>query len=83
MSTATGAPQHRCPAASWQCTGWELDPRHPLIEFGVKHMMFTTVEGRFTGVRNERGRPNAALRRDTGIDNEHRDANQDRLARLA
>lgn len=29
-------------------TIWELDPAHTTIEFAVKHMMFTTVRGRFT-----------------------------------
>jgi polyisoprenoid-binding protein YceI len=29
---------------------WTLDPAHTLAEFGVKHMMFTTVKGRFPGV---------------------------------
>lgn len=28
-------------------TIWEIDPAHSLIEFSVKHMMFTTVRGRF------------------------------------
>jgi polyisoprenoid-binding protein YceI len=32
-------------------TKWELDPAHTLVEFGVKHMMVTTVRGRFAGVR--------------------------------
>ena len=27
---------------------WEIDPAHTTIEFSVKHMMFTTVRGRFT-----------------------------------
>ena len=31
-------------------TEWEIDPKHSLVEFSVKHMMFTTVKGRFTGV---------------------------------
>lgn len=34
-------------------TIWQLDPAHTTIEFAVKHMMFTTVRGRFksfTGV---------------------------------
>ena len=31
-------------------TTWELDPAHTLVEFAVKHMMFTTVKGRFMGV---------------------------------
>ncbi|HZJ08235.1 MAG TPA: YceI family protein [Trueperaceae bacterium] len=26
---------------------WELDPNHSTIEFSTKHMMFTTVRGRF------------------------------------
>jgi polyisoprenoid-binding protein YceI len=32
-------------------TKWEIDPAHTLVEFGVKHMMVTTVRGRFAGVR--------------------------------
>ena len=28
-------------------TTWQLDPTHSSIEFAVKHMMFTTVRGRF------------------------------------
>jgi polyisoprenoid-binding protein YceI len=31
-------------------TTWSIDPSHTLIEFGVKHMMVSTVKGRFTGV---------------------------------
>lgn len=27
---------------------WEIDPTHSTIEFSTKHMMFTTVRGRFT-----------------------------------
>lgn len=30
---------------------WEIDPSHTLVELAVKHMMFTTVKGRFTGVK--------------------------------
>lgn len=29
-------------------TTWTLDPAHTQIEFGVKHMMFTTVRGQFS-----------------------------------
>lgn len=29
---------------------WELDPAHTTVEFSVKHMMMTTVRGRFSGV---------------------------------
>jgi polyisoprenoid-binding protein YceI len=30
---------------------WELDPTHSSVEFAVKHMMMTTVRGRFGDVR--------------------------------
>ncbi|HEX8917750.1 MAG TPA: YceI family protein [Chloroflexota bacterium] len=30
-------------------TSWEFDPAHTLIEFSAKHMMVTTVRGRFVG----------------------------------
>jgi polyisoprenoid-binding protein YceI len=28
-------------------TTWQIDPAHSTVEFSVKHMMFTTVRGRF------------------------------------
>jgi polyisoprenoid-binding protein YceI len=31
-------------------TTWQIDATHSLVEFGVRHMMFTTVKGRFTGL---------------------------------
>jgi polyisoprenoid-binding protein YceI len=30
---------------------WQLDPAHSSIEFSVKHMMMTTVRGRFKDVQ--------------------------------
>jgi polyisoprenoid-binding protein YceI len=30
---------------------WELDPAHSAVEFSVKHMMMTTVRGRFKDVK--------------------------------
>lgn len=30
---------------------WQIDPTHSAVEFAVKHMMFTTVRGRFTDVK--------------------------------
>ena len=40
---------------------WELDPAHSSIEFSVKHMMMTTVRGRFNNFRGtldaDEGRP--------------------------
>lgn len=32
-------------------TTWKIDPAHTSIEFAVKHMMFTTVRGRFKDVK--------------------------------
>src|SRR5687768_12237749 len=32
-------------------TTWTIDPTHSRIGFAVKHMMVTTVHGRFRGVR--------------------------------
>jgi polyisoprenoid-binding protein YceI len=31
-------------------TAWTIDAAHSTVEFAVKHMMFTTVKGRFTDV---------------------------------
>lgn len=31
-------------------TTWSIDPAHTAVEFAVKHMMFTTVRGRFGDV---------------------------------
>lgn len=31
-------------------TTWKIDPAHTSVEFAVKHMMFTTVRGRFKEV---------------------------------
>src|SRR5918911_1075403 len=30
---------------------WQLDPAHSSVEFSVKHMMMTTVRGRFKDVK--------------------------------
>jgi len=46
------------PAPSLAGTVWKIDPSHSLVEFGVKHMMFTTVKGRFGGVSGEVVTPN-------------------------
>jgi polyisoprenoid-binding protein YceI len=34
-----------------EARSWQLDPTHASIEFAVKHMMMTTVRGRFKDVR--------------------------------
>jgi polyisoprenoid-binding protein YceI len=34
-------------------TVWAIDPAHTLVEFSAKHMMITTVKGRFTDVQGE------------------------------
>lgn len=41
-STATGTPTR---------TAWQIDSAHSLVEFAVKHMMVSTVKGRFVDVR--------------------------------
>ena len=45
-------------------TTWQLDPAHSSIEFSVKHMMMTTVRGRFKDVQatltGDRDHPEAA-----------------------
>ena len=32
-------------------TTWQIDPAHTSVEFAVKHMMFTTVRGRFKDLK--------------------------------
>lgn len=34
-----------------ETTTWQIDPAHTAVEFAVKHMMFTTVRGRFKDVQ--------------------------------
>ena len=34
-----------------ETTTWQIDPAHSAVEFAVKHMMFTTVRGRFKDVK--------------------------------
>src|SRR5262245_53214010 len=34
-------------------TTWKIDPAHTQVEFAVKHMMITTVKGRFTDLTGE------------------------------
>ncbi len=34
-------------AGTVRATTWQLDPTHSAVEFSVKHMMMTTVRGRF------------------------------------
>jgi polyisoprenoid-binding protein YceI len=45
-------------------TTWQLDPTHSSVEFAVKHMVMTTVRGRFKGVqatlRGDRDHPDDA-----------------------
>lgn len=42
-TTASSSPQ--------STTTWNIDPVHTLVEFSAKHMMITTVKGRFADVR--------------------------------
>jgi polyisoprenoid-binding protein YceI len=34
-----------------EASEWAIDPTHSMVQFAVRHMMFTTVRGRFTDVR--------------------------------
>jgi len=43
MSTAT-------PSTTAAATTWAIDPSHSVVELAVKHMMFSTVKGRFANV---------------------------------
>jgi polyisoprenoid-binding protein YceI len=38
------------PPAVGVASEWKIDAAHSLVQFAVKHMMFTTVRGRFTDV---------------------------------
>lgn len=44
-------------SAQTQSTGnavtYQIDPAHSVVEFSVKHMMFSTVKGKFTSVAGE------------------------------
>ena len=46
MST-TAAPTSSAPGV----TTWSVDPAHSLVEFAVKHLMISTVKGRFGDVK--------------------------------
>src|SRR5579859_1440554 len=37
-------------AATASAVAYRIDPAHSLVELSARHMMFTTVKGRFTGV---------------------------------
>ena len=43
------APVQTAPATGAKTT-WKLDPAHTIVEFSAKHLMITTVKGRFTDV---------------------------------
>ena len=52
------------PTADRGVTTWQLDPAHSSVEFAVKHMMMTTVRGRFKEIaatlRGDRDHPDEA-----------------------
>ena len=50
MTTGTRLTTDAPPQAGRRST-WAIDAKHSLVQFAVKHMMFTTVRGRFTEVR--------------------------------
>jgi polyisoprenoid-binding protein YceI len=48
MTTTAFAP---APAAAPVLTTWQIDPTHSEVGFSVKHLMITTVKGRFNDVK--------------------------------
>jgi polyisoprenoid-binding protein YceI len=46
MSTTTSVSTAAAPGT----TTWAIDPSHSVVELAVKHMMFSTVKGRFANV---------------------------------
>jgi len=48
-------------AAAPTATTWKLDPSHTTVEFSAKHMMFTTVKGRFADVEGTITVPGSTL----------------------
>ena len=50
MTTGTRLSTEVAPAVGTRSV-WAIDAKHSLVQVAVKHMMFTTVRGRFTGVR--------------------------------
>ena len=59
MTTGTRLTTETPPQAGTR-SAWAIDPKHSLVQFAVKHMMFTTVRGRFTEVRGTIHCPNGA-----------------------
>src|SRR3712207_2172969 len=59
-----GVPMATATAGQAATSTWQLDPAHSSVEFSVKHMMMTTVRGRFKDVKatltGDRDHPEAA-----------------------
>jgi polyisoprenoid-binding protein YceI len=57
MTTTTTVPTLADPTAPADTTAsitpsvWQIDPAHSLVEFSVRHMMISTVKGRFTALQ--------------------------------
>jgi polyisoprenoid-binding protein YceI len=47
LGTGRSRPDNTRKETSMSATTWNLDGTHSQVEFSVKHMMFTTVRGRF------------------------------------
>jgi polyisoprenoid-binding protein YceI len=48
-------------SAAPTATTWKLDPSHSTVEFSAKHMMFTTVKGRFAEIEGTINVPGTTL----------------------
>ena len=51
MSTAVQSPSTSSGRVAAGRTTWAIDPAHSNVEFAVRHLMITTVKGRFTDVQ--------------------------------
>jgi polyisoprenoid-binding protein YceI len=52
---------HMSTATAPIVTSWKIDPTHTTVEFSAKHMMFTTVKGRFADVEGTISVPGPSL----------------------
>jgi polyisoprenoid-binding protein YceI len=58
----------KAPSQAGRETAWMIDSAHSLVEFAVKHMMVSTVKGRFTNLRGMIRCPNEAMLSCTSVE---------------
>ena len=67
MATIALIAPHPVPARTAQ-TVWTIDPAHTGVEFAVRHLMISTVKGRFAGVTGTGDRRRRRSRRGQPVD---------------